>query len=200
MGKAYSIYQGILRQFEDGFDPFKYNFKSPSLSDEKIQDLKYFKLLEKAGQDYKTENNFLLYCLGNVVMGNRFIGDFTDEAFKQWHSGLATMDYTFARDIKDMAEKIGKHNFNRLFTVDKPGQMPFIYTYQCTAAPESLAILELLLSFTITFDKELSDPFDTIKKKSRYIREYKRYLVNVIDLKTSYDEISKVFTINTNTK
>ena len=200
MGKAYSIYTGMLNQFKEGFDPFKYNFNAPKLSDEKIQKLNYFSFLEKAGQEYKTENNFLLYCLGNIIMGNRFIGDFSDKDFMTWHSGLASLDYNFEQDIKAMASRIGKHNFNKLFTVDKSGDMPFIYTSECTASPETLAILDLLVVFTLTFDKELSDPFDVIKSKSRFIREYKRYLASVVDLKKSFDTVTNIFTINTNTK
>jgi hypothetical protein len=191
---AYSIYQGINFHFNKDFNPFDYGFKSPTITIDKLKKKPYYPALARVA-DKKSPNDFLLYCLANVTLKKDCIVDYDEESFKVWYGSLNQMAYTFERDIIALSEQVGKNNFDKLFEVDKPGGMPFIYKYECRASLETLAILNLLVNFTVAFEKNYADPLEAIKSKSRFIRSYQDYIHPLIDLKKTLSVIKESFTL-----
>ena len=131
--EVYSSYVALHNHFSSrSYDYFRYNGKSrvTKQSWEKRRDQYVFKAIAK-------QKDPVLYMLANIVMGEKWIGDFTPENLTGWQRKIESLGYLFEADINRMDD-----NFNTNFIV-KDNQLPKVITlyYQREIHLETLIIL-----------------------------------------------------------
>ena len=145
--ECWSIFTSIGLHFrtDNSYDAFKYNFKGPRCNRDKFLVRRDRWKYEKLCKDYPKRDDYITYCLSNVLSGNLYIGSTKDEYYQKHKATLQRLDYTFSGDMSTLASNVG--HFDAIIS---DGHIPTLYkSYQAgEVSLETLCILEHILNFT----------------------------------------------------
>ena len=186
--QSYQSYLALKLHFDsDNYDYFKYNGKvSASLkSFEKRKDKYHFVRLAKKYND----KTIIEYYVANFIAGNKWIGDMSEGKYKDWLAKVQSIEYIFGNDVEKLLTMVPE--FDILFNSEQGNHPKLLKAYLGKKITlETLVILQKLLYYRKTFDKEISEQF-IWPKIGRLINKYEPFLdVNKWKLKTI--AISKV--------
>lgn len=197
---VWSIYTSINLHFKKGgsYDAFKFNFKGPRLKRESFMANRNRYSFEKLARTYPKKNDLICYFMSNVVAGNAWINNMNDTAYNQWLAKIQALDYSFKAEMSDaaaVAERNG-YSFDQLFNPRDKSDVPAIYKlYQAERVSlESLAILDNLLHYTKSINKNLSDPLEISSDISHRIIKYKPFLRSEMNVEKHKNIVINLFT------
>lgn len=180
--------------YEKDYDAFRFNFKGPRCKRETFIKMSQRYVFEKMAKRYPTRNDIILYSVSNIIQGNTWIGQTSDEVYEQWKGKIQALDYKFKSDMSNARDHID--DFDLLIKGEDPTQIPLIYRlYKSNAISlETLASLNVLLNFTSNLDKTLSDPLEISKRISHLTSKYSPFLKTKVNKKKCKDVIISLFT------
>jgi len=152
--EAYQQYLGLKLYFEGNFDYFKYSGKTnatPTSFDKRRDKYKFVKLSNKLSDEQIIE-----YFVSNFIRGKKYIGDFDGRVWQQHKKIVQSIEYNFENDIEYLLTRVEK--FDILFQcVD--GNHPILLKQYLgkKIKLETMVILDKILHFTRTFDKQITD-------------------------------------------
>lgn len=180
--------------YEKNYDAFTFNFKGPRCKRETFMKMNHRFVFEKIAKRYPQRNDIILYSVANIIHGNTWIGQTSEEVYEQWKGKIQALDYKFKSDMSNAREHTD--NFDLLIKGQDPTQIPLIYrlykSNQITL--ETLATLDILLNFTSGLNKTLSDPLEISKRISHLTSKYSPFLKSKINKKKCKEVIISLFT------
>ena len=197
---VWSIYTAINLHFKKGgsYDAFKFNFKGPRLKRETFMANHNRYSFEKLARAYHKKNDLICYFMSNVIAGNVWINNMNDAAYSEWCARIQSLDYRFNAEMCDaatVAQRNG-YSFDQLFNPRDKSEVPAIYKlYQAEKVSlESLTILDNLLHFTKSINKNLSDPLEISSDISHRIIKYKPFLRSEMNVEKHKNIVINLFT------
>lgn len=180
--------------YERDYDAFRFNFKGPRCKRETFSKMSHRYLFEKIVKRYPYKNDIILYSVANIIHGNTWIGQTSDEAYEQWKGKIQSIDYAFKSQLTQAREHTD--NFDILIMGEEPTQIPLIYRlYKSNIISlETLASLDILLNFTSGLNKTLSDPLEISKRISHLTSKYSPFIKSKINKKKCKEVIISLFT------
>lgn len=201
--EAWSIYTALNLHFnpERDYDAVKYNFKGPKCTPEKFDSNNNKFLFQKLVQKYPKKNDYIGYCLANIIAGKKWITEYTDNTYNLWLGKIQALDYNFVEDIKRWREECPiMLSFNHCLVPKDPNEFPFIYKLykEEKINLETLAILENLVHYINPLRMKINDPMGVAENLSHLIIKYAEFLIEPMNLDVYTDIIIKTFTPNQN--
>jgi hypothetical protein len=197
---AWTIYTSCKLHFspDKNFNAFDYNFKGPRCRRETFNAMNNRYHYEKIAKQCGNRKNTIEYFVSNIIQDKTWIGDMNIEIYENWKGKLQNMSYRFRQDlniIKDCEER-----FDRAIMPEDSSQIPLIYRLYKSGeiSLETLACLELLVSYTSGLNKKLSDPLDISRVISHRVSRYAPFLKKAFDRKKYQDIAILLFTQQTN--
>lgn len=197
---VWSIYTAINLHFKKGgtYDAFKFNFKGPRLKRESFMANRNRYSFEKLSRSYPKKNDLICYFMSNVIAGQTWINNMSDAIYAEWCARIQALDYRFNSEMSDaatVAQRNG-YSFDELFNPRDKNDVPAIYKlYQAEKVSlESLAILDNLLNFTKSINKNLSDPLEISSDISHRIIKYKPFLRSEMNVEKHKTIVINLFT------
>jgi len=186
--EVWKIVVNIRKHFDEtNFNAVKYNFNGlKNLDLSKAVGSRAIYPCTKLARNYPDRNEVIKYCAANNAVGNTWINDMTDEPYQQLNAKLQSMAYIFKNDLKQFS------TFNEMFEID---QMPKIVNklLEGSVTLETVAILDYILDFTTTLDKDVTDVLVWPSQKS-LIRNYRAFIPLWINIKKMKKVALSVFT------
>jgi len=193
--ETWSIYMAIKLHFSEGtYDAFKFNFKGPRLKESTFQARRDRYFFEKLARRYVKKKTVIEYFLANILAGNEWVGNMTDEAYVVWTAKIQRLQYAFKEEISTCANHI--ENFDSLLQ-PRGGHVP-LYTLHISGqvSLETLCILDILCNYSPRVVKTVTDPMGMIASLTHRINNYKPFIRNLLLQQKAFQEI----VINTFTK
>jgi len=197
---AWSTFTAMTLHFnpERDYDAFKFNFKGPRCKRETFMSHKNRWQFEKLARAYPKRNDVILWSLANILAGNRWIGECSEDEYNLWTGRIQALDYNFKGDVTTLAEAAGKRGFtfDQCFVPPELSEQPLVYSLHAEGnlSIETLAVFENLLGFTTRLNKELIDPLEVSRGTSFLVSKYAPFLVHAADLKKYTENVLSVFT------
>jgi hypothetical protein len=194
---AWSIYTAIKLHFSEGtYDAFKFNFKGPRLQLNSFLARRDRYFFEKTAKKYNKKKQLIEFFLSNIIIGNSWVGNMTDEAYELWQGKMQSLQYSFKSQIVELNEYCVQHNisFDELFVAKN--DLPLIiklYTAQKLSL-ETMSILNILCNYTARINKTVSDPMGLIKHASHIVNRYQQFIASNIDRQKFKKIVINVFT------
>jgi hypothetical protein len=198
---AYLLYNALKLHFEsDGYDAFKYNFKTSAKAKSFLQrkDRFFFAKLAKKYPDKQTLIDFLVANFTARGVTKLWAGDLldqdADDHYLAWLKIRDTMSYFFAEQVDKLALYCERKNlqFDDLFTKSE-GSYPLIVSLYLdhSIELETLVIFDILVGYMqrISVTETIVWP-----QLERMIYKYRRHLSQNIDPKKLREVILKRFT------
>lgn len=178
---------------ESGFDAIKYSFKGPKVSHDKFDTLPMRYAYEKLAKQLVYKNEVILYVLANVIAGNNFIADYSDDVYLKWQSRIQSLEYNFKADMKKLAAFCNEEDvtFDEALLPANRNNPPKIYSAKLWL--ETLASLDYILHYTEHQDKYLNDPLDVSSDTIKMIQAYTPFIKSLVDVKTLPRIITSAF-------
>lgn len=197
---VWSIYTAVNLHFKKGgtYDAFKFNFKGPRLKRESFMANRNRYSFEKLARTYPKKNDLICYFVSNIIAGQTWINNMSDSIYSEWCAHIQALDYRFNSEMSDaamLAQRNG-YSFDELFSPRDKSDVPAIYKlYQAEKVSlESLAILDNLLCFTKSINKNLSDPLEISSDISYRIIKYKPFLRSEMNVEKHKTIVINLFT------
>jgi len=197
---VWSIYTAINLHFKKGgsYDAFKFNFKGPRLKRETFMANRNRYSFEKLARAYTKKNDLICYFMSNVIAGNVWINNMNDSTYTEWCARIQALDYRFNSEMSDVLTIAQRNNysFDELFNPRDKSDVPAIYKlYQAEKVSlESLVILDNLLQYTKSINKNLSDPLEISSDISHRIIKYKPFLRSEMNVEKHKTIVINLFT------
>jgi hypothetical protein len=198
---AYLLFNAVHLHFEsDGYDAYKYNFKTSAKQKSFLQrkDRFFFAKLAKKYPDRQTLIDFLVANFTARGVIKLWAGDLlepsADENYKAWLKKRDTMTYFFTDQVDKLALYCERKNlkFDDLFDRTE-GSYPIVISLYMdhTIELETLVLLNLMVGFMsrIRVTETIVWP-----QLNRTIRKYQPHLRQNIDLKKLRQVVLKRFT------
>ena len=153
---------------------------------------------EKLARSYPKKNDLICYFMSNVIVGQTWINNMSDSIYTEWCARIQALDYRFNSEMSDtatLAQRNG-YSFDELFNPHDKSDVPAIYKlYQAEKVSlESLVILDNLLHFTKSINKNLSDPLEISSDISHRIIKYKPFLRSEMNVEKHKTIVINLFT------
>lgn len=197
---VYSTYIAIKLHFEKGsYDAFKYNFKGPSKRLSAFTKSKEKFAYEKLARKYPKHEDLVQFFVANILVGNTWIRDMTDEVYIEWLGKIQSMSYRFKADMNKMLDYAENHqlSFDDLLTIH-PGtkQVPILTLLaQRTISAESVVTIDVLVSFLKRINKStVSDPLGILSETLYRLEQYKPFIRSRINTAAAKNCIINLFT------
>ena len=111
--ETWSIYMAIKLHFGEGtYDAFKFNFKGPRLKESTFQARRDRYFFEKLARRYVKKKIVIEYFLANILAGQDWVGNMTDEAYVVWTAKMQRLQYAFKEEMSTCASRV--ENFDSL--------------------------------------------------------------------------------------
>jgi hypothetical protein len=197
---AWSTWQAVSLHFnpERNYDAFKMNFKGPRCKRETFQANPSRLKFERLARRYSDRNDIILYSVSNVIEGNAWIGNCSEDVYESWKGKIQGLEYRFKTELGIIADECGSDvsSFNRAIFPEDPSESPTIYRLfgERKISLETLAALESLVKYTSDLDRKLVDPLEVSKTLSHRVKKYAPFLSPAIDKKKYSAAIIKMFT------
>lgn len=197
---VWSIYTAINLHFKKGgsYDAFKFNFKGPRLKRETFMANRNRYSFEKLARAYPKKNDLICYFMSNVIAGNVWINNMSDATYAEWRARIQSLDYRFNSEMSDVLTiaQRNSYSFDELFNPRDKSDVPAIYKlYQAEKVSlESLVILDNLLQYTKSINKNLSDPLEISSDISHRIIKYKPFLRSEMNVEKHKTIVINLFT------
>lgn len=197
---VWSIYTSINLHFKKGgsYDAFKFNFKGPRLKRETFMANRNRYSFEKLARSYPKKNDLICYFMSNVIAGNVWINNMNEGTYSEWNARIQALDYRFKNEMSDaaMLAQRNSYSFDELFNPRDKSDVPAIYKlYQAEKVSlESLVILDNLLNYTKSINKNLSDPLEISSDISHRIIKYKPFLRSEMNVEKHKEIVINLFT------
>jgi hypothetical protein len=185
----------IKLHFSEGtYDAFKFNFKGPRLKESTFQARRDRYFFEKLARRYVKKKTVIEFFLANILAGQEWVGNMTDEAYVVWTAKMQRLKYIFKEDMSVCAS--GVENFDALFN-PQGGQIP-LYSLHMSGqvSLETLCILDILCNYSQRVVKKVTDPMGLIASLTHRINNYMPFIRNLPLQQKAFQEI----VINTFTK
>lgn len=197
---VWSVYTAINLHFKKGgsYDAFKFNFKGPRLKRESFMTNPNRYTFEKLARAYPKKNDLICYFMSNVIAGNVWVNTMNSGAYNEWLSRIQALDYHFKNEMSNVAAiaQNNDYSFDELFNPRNKSDTPAIYKlYQGEKVSlESLTILDNLLHFTKSINKNLSDPLEISSDITHRIIKYKPFLRSEMNVEKHKNIVINLFT------
>ena len=197
---VWSIYTAINLHFKKGgsYDAFKFNFKGPRLKRETFMANRNRYAFEKLARTYPKKTDLICYFTSNVIAGQTWINNMTDAIYAEWCARIQALDYRFKDEMSAAADAAVRngYTFDMMFSPKDKSEVPAIYKlYQAEKVSlESLAILDNLIGFTKSINKNLSDPLEISSDISHRIIKYKPFLRSEMNAEKHKNIVINLFT------
>jgi len=197
--EAWSIWTAIGLHFnpERDYDAIKYKFKGPRCSREKFEAHKQRYIFEKLCKKYPKKNDYIGYCVSNILENKTWITDASDDIYTKWQGRIQALDYNFVSDINRWNEDMPEgYTFDTCILPNDLNELPFIYKQYKTNRMhiETLAILENLARYIDTCNNKLNDPMNISRDISHRVSRYAPFLVERMNVKKYTETITNLFT------
>jgi hypothetical protein len=192
--ETWSIYMAIKLHFSEGnYDAFKFNFKGPRLKESTFQSRRDRYFFEKLAKRYIKKKVIIEYFLSNILAGQEWVGNMTDEVYILWTSKIQRLQYVFKEETSTCASHA--ENFDALFKPQN-GQIPLYSLYMSDKISlETLCILDILCNYSPRICRTASDPMGIISTLTHKINNYNPFIRNLPLQQKSFQEIViKTFT------
>ena len=191
---AWSTFTAISLHFnsERDYDAFKFNFKGPRCKRETFETHKSRFQFEKLARNYSERNDIILYTLANILDGNKWIGDCSDESYNKWKGKLQNLQYNYKEEMKLLIEENPFKTFDEMILPKDLNDVPYIYkmVQGGKISLETITILNIISSYTSDLQSKLKDPLCVSSELTFKIRKYTPFLRPAIDTK-KYGEITR---------
>ena len=146
----------------------------------------------------KKKGSVIIWSLANILAGNRWIGECSEDEYNLWTGRIQALDYNFKGDVTTLAEAADSAGltFDQCFVPPELNDQPLVYSLHAEGnlSIETLAVFENLLGFTTRLNKELIDPLEVSRGTSFLVSKYAPFLVHAADLKKYTENVLSVFT------
>jgi hypothetical protein len=197
---VYSAYIAVKLHFEKGsYDAFKYNFKGPSKRLSTFSKSKEKFVYEKLARKYPKHEDLVQFFVANILAGNTWIRDMTDEVFIEWLGKIQSMSYRFKADMNkllDYAENQELSFDDLLMIRPSTKQVPILTLLaQGTISAESVVTIDVLVSFLKRINKStVSDPLGILSETLYRLEQYKPFIRSRINTAAAKNCIINLFT------
>ena len=187
---AWSTFTAINLHFntERDYDAFKYNFKGPRCKRETFMTHKNRFQFEKLAKDYPNRNDIILYSVANMINGNKWIGECSNDVYEKWQGRLQSIEYDYIEQIKLLFDYTQEHKikFDDLILSKDLSKIPIIYELykKEEITLNTLTILNIISGFTSDLDKKLKDPLGISQEISFMVKKYSPFLFSIINIST----------------
>jgi len=181
---AYKLYLGIKTHFEKGnYDFVQYGGKTRSTKESflKRNDRKIFYKVSKSHSNLTDLKN---YYIANFIQTHKgWVGEFSEKNYSDWKKRIESLSYIFEQNILLLINEIcvnkkdyDINNFEHIFECEK-GKHPILLKGYLAKRifPETLIILDDILSYFKEWDKMLSDDIVWPEEKI-FLNKYRRFL------------------------
>lgn len=186
--QAWSINFCIQKHFSDPeFNAFRYSFSLPNFSEQaflKRRD-KYF--YEKLSQRFPLKDDFIEYCLANVIEGEKHISSYKEDNHLALRKRWETLGVQFAQDCKLGASRYDLESFLGTGNNTYPPIIQMFLDEQIS--PETVIIFDIFTKFLSNENKKIQDGllwpeiFLKLKKYSLFLTEINRSFFREIILR-----------------
>jgi hypothetical protein len=197
---VYSTYIAVKLHFERGsYDAFKYNFKGPHKKTQTFLKSKDKYVYEKLAQRYPKMNELIHFFLANILAGNTWIRDMTDEAYIEWLGRVQSMTYRFNTDMNKLREYAGDREltFDECLVFNQATmQVPILSLMQKgIISEESVVAIDVLVGFLNRINKNpVSDPLGILSDTVYRLQQYKPFIRSRVNIAASKNSIINLFT------
>lgn len=192
--ETWSIYMAIKLHFGEGnYDAFKFNFKGPRLKESTFQSRRDRYFFEKLARRYVKKKTIIEYFLANILYGQDWVGNMTDEAYVNWTAKIQRLQYSFKEEMSACASHV--ENFDSLFR-PHDGQIPlYVMHMSGQVSLETLCILDILCNYSRRVVNTVRDPMGLVASLTHRINNYKPFIRNLPLQQKAFQEIViKTFT------
>ena len=156
--QAYQIYQSLKLHFtRPSYNAVKYNFRT-SIRQSTFENRRDRYFFEKLSRRYDQEQLIHYFTANFICDSNVWIGNMTDDIYRDYTSRHDKLTYTFTQDMKTMANQ--GHTLEGICTTDDNGSNnPLLEALRTDEVhSESVILLDLLVRFLKRLRSDLSDP------------------------------------------
>ena len=156
--QAYQIYQSLKLHFtRPSYNAVKYNFRT-SIRQSTFENRRDRYFFEKLSRRYDQEQLIHYFTANFICDSNVWIGNMTDDIYRDYTSRHDKLTYTFTQDMKTMANQ--GHTLEAICTTDDNGSNnPLLEALRTDEVhSESVILLDLLVRFLKRLRSDLSDP------------------------------------------
>ena len=154
--EAYTTYLALKLHFTSNYDFFKYNGKvsaSPESFKKRKEKFQFVKLVKKLSDDQIVD-----YFVANIIRDNTWIGQFNQKNWLEHKKVNEALEYNYVNDLEKLLTNL--KDFDILFNCDKGNHPKLLKAYLGKKINlETMVILNKLLNFVDTFDKEIVETY-----------------------------------------
>lgn len=197
---VYSTYIAVKLHFDRGsYDAFKYNFKGPHKKLSTFTKSKDKFVYEKLAVKYQKHDELIHFFLANILAGNTWIRDMTDEAYIEWLGKIQSMTYRFNADMNKLLDYAINHSltFDECLKVNPASKSVPILTLLSKGVinAESVVSIDVLVGFLDRINKStVSDPLGILSDTMYRLQQYKPFIRSRINIAASKNTIINLFT------
>lgn len=186
--ETWSIYMAMKLHFgESNYDAFKFNFKGPRLKESAFQSRRDRYFFEKLARRYIKKKIVIDFFLANILVGNEWVGNMTDEAYTLWTSKIQRLQYSFKEEMTSVAPHV--ENFDALLR-PQHSQIPLYDLHMMgKISLESLCALDILCNYSGRINKNVIDPMGMYRELTLKVKGYKQFIRNLPLQQKSFQEI-----------
>jgi|TARA_B110000495_G_scaffold182293_1_gene177730 hypothetical protein len=169
--QAYQIYQSLKLHFtRPSYNAVKYNFRT-SIRQSTFENRRDRYFFEKLSRRYDQEELIHYFTANFICDSNVWIGNMSDDIYRDYVSRHDKLTYTFTQDMKTMANH--GHTLEGICTtIDNGSNNPLLEALRADEIQsESVILLDLLVRFLKRLRTDLCDPLginvdliDTLQK------------------------------------
>ena len=176
--QAFCIVNSVKQHFNGSYDAVKYNYKMKWFTPNKFAGRRDQYFYRKLADQYPLQDDVIRYAVSNILAGNDWIGDMTDDVYNEYQGKLQSISYIFKNDLKQYG------SFEELFNID---QMPFIVEemFGNRVTLETATILDCIVNYTSALDSHVTDNLIWPDQRE-LIKNYKAFVplwINITKMK-----------------
>ena len=154
--EAYTTYLALKLHFTSNYDFFKYNGKvsaSPESFKKRKEKYQFVKLAKKLSDEQIIE-----YFVANIIRNVQWIGQFNQKNWLDHKKINEALEYNYTNDLEKLLTNL--ENFDILFQCDGGHHPKLLKLFLGKKINlETMVILNKLLNFVDTFDKEIVETY-----------------------------------------
>ena len=183
--EVYCFYLALRQHFTStNYDFFRYNGRVSATveSFEKRKDIYYFKKI-------KNHRNPKGFILANILVDpNRWIGEFSDDAFLDWEKRTQSLKYLYQQDLQQIDSA-------KDWLLPDEGTKPKLFTSfgANEIMLETMVILNIIFKYTTRWDKRIEFQYDPLWTQYKIlIEKYTPFIRKNIDVSEYTLETKKI--------
>ena len=190
---AWRIFSAIRLHFTGSYDAHRYNFRMPNLKASAFESRKDRYYFERAAKRYPAHDDYVWFCVSNILCGNKWIGDTADEPVVETRARLDSLTYRFTADTRRLSEA-----YSSLDLILRPigGRPPEIWAQRLLGniSLETVSIFEALTGFLAESIRKVSDPLGMHHANFIVAQKYVPFLKDRIELCKMKTIVTNMFT------